>query len=181
MRKIFLGALAKGRPEVAMEAARKITVRHVVEDTFSFSEESTANGVVRSGNIDGTYAEVFLPNTPPAVTSGVNSEAITKMIVVSNALYVAMVDKHKNVARDCYDFWACALNRTSTRFGGGQENSLGICSKIIHADTPKAKGVRLLIKDAVPVLGIENPASSFSKQQSVFSRPFLVTNSPPQV
>ena len=44
----------------------------------------------------------------------------------------------------------------------------------------RQKGVRLLIKDAVPVLGIVNPASSSSKQQSVFSRPLLVTNSLPQ-
>ena len=53
-----------------MEVARRITVGHVVEDTFSFSEESTAGGVVMSGDIDGTYAQRSLPDTPPAVTSG---------------------------------------------------------------------------------------------------------------
>ena len=60
MRKIFWGgALAKGRPEVAMEAARRITVRHVVEDTFSLSKESTVDDTVRSDGVDGTYAEIF--------------------------------------------------------------------------------------------------------------------------
>ena len=104
MQKVFWGALAKGRPEVAMESARRILVRPIVEESLSLLEEGVEGSTSRGGDVHGTCTGKVLSGTPTGVILTWTAEGTTTLIKLPNIVCGAQLDKNPTTIFDETNF-----------------------------------------------------------------------------